>query len=138
MTATTQTVRRLIGADAGMLRAALRLDAVVTGANGAAYVVAAGPLGDLFGLPEAMLRLTGVFLVAFAAAVWLVGARERISPAAATAVIAANAMWVIESIALIAFGWWSPADRGLRVGRAAGRRRRDVRRAAVRRPAPSP
>lgn len=112
MTATTQPIRRLIPVGAGMLRPALLLDAVVTGANGAAYVIAAGPLGDLLGLPEVVLRLTGVFLLVFAAAVWMVGSRERISAGAATAVIAANALWVIQSVAVIAFGWWSPATEG--------------------------
>ena len=38
------------------LRTALKLDAVVTGANGAAYLVAAGPLEDLLGLSPALLR----------------------------------------------------------------------------------
>ena len=65
-----------------LLRLALRLDAVVTGLNGAAYLLAASLLDDLLGLPAALLRGGGVFLLLFAATVWLVGARPAISSAA--------------------------------------------------------
>src|SRR5690625_1760606 len=44
------------------LRFALTLDAVVTGANGAAYLVAAGALDDLLGVPTGLLRGIGAFL----------------------------------------------------------------------------
>ena len=54
------------------LRTALKLDAIVTGANGAAYLVAAGPLEDLLGLSPALLRGIGAFLLLFSAAVWTV------------------------------------------------------------------
>ena len=58
-----------------LLRLALKLDAIVTGANGAAYLIAAGPLGDLLGLSPALLRGTGAFLLAFAAAVYVTATR---------------------------------------------------------------
>ena len=61
------------------LRTALKLDAVVTGANGAAYLVAAGPLEDLLGLSPALLRGIGAFLLLFSAAVWTVAARPQVS-----------------------------------------------------------
>ena len=38
------------------LRTVLKLDALVTGANGAAYLVGAGPLADLLGLSPALLQ----------------------------------------------------------------------------------
>ena len=116
MTSTTTTaapIRRLIPAGADLLPAALKLDAVVTGANGAAYLVAAGPLGDLFGVPSGALRATGAFLLAFAAIVWLVAARPEPNVAAVRVVIAANVLWVIDSAALIAFGWGSPDTAGI-------------------------
>jgi hypothetical protein len=111
-TSAAPALRRLIPAGPGLLPAALRLDAVVTAANGAAYLVAAGPLGDLFGMPSAALRATGAFLVVFAAAVWLVASRPDPDPTAVRAVVAANVLWVIDSIGLIAFGWWSPDTAG--------------------------
>ena len=73
------------------LRAALRLDAAVTGANGAAYLLAAGPLGDLLGLSPALLRALGVVLIAFAAVVWLTAARPAVPRPAVLAIVAVNA-----------------------------------------------
>ena len=95
-----------------LLRLALRLDAVVTAANGAAYLVLAGPLEDLLGLEAAVLRPAGALLLVFAAAVWLVAARTRISRAPVLAVIAVNALWVVASLALAVFGWGSPDTAG--------------------------
>jgi hypothetical protein len=95
-----------------LLRLALRLDAVVTGANGAAYLTAAPLLDDLLGLPGGLLRGVGVFLLLFALAVWLVGVRPRISGAAAEAVIGANALWTIGSVVAVATGSGSPTTVG--------------------------
>lgn len=95
-----------------LLRLALKLDAVVTGANGAAYVVAAGPLGDLLGLSPALLRGTGAFLLAFAAVVWLTATRPSIPRAAVFAIIAANAIWALDSVVAAIAGWGTPDTAG--------------------------
>ena len=95
-----------------LLRAALKLDAVVTGANGIAYVAAAGPLADLLGVPAGALRAIGAFLIVLAAAVWLVGARPAPRRGAVSAVIAANVLWVADSVAVLAAGAWSPTTAG--------------------------
>ncbi len=94
------------------LRLALRLDAVVTAANGLAYLAAAGPLADLLGLDAALLRAVGAFLVAFAAFVWRVGARTDPSAAAVRAVVAVNVAWVAGSLVLAAQGLGSPTTAG--------------------------
>ena len=91
-----------------LLGAALKLDAVVTGANGAAYLIAAGPLGDLLGLSPALLRGVGAFLLAFAAVVWLA---ER-SRTAVLTVVAANVAWAAGSIAAAIAGWGTPETVG--------------------------
>lgn len=96
-----------------LLRLALRLDAAVTGVNGAAYLVAAGPLSDLLGLPAARLRAAGAFLLAFAAAVAWVATRPDIPRRAAIVVAAANAAWVAESAAAAIGGWGTPATVGV-------------------------
>src|SRR5215217_5163508 len=70
---TTTTVRPV----PSLLRLALRLDAVVTAANGAAYLLAAPLLGDLLGLPAGWLRGVGVFLLLFGAVVWAVARPAR-------------------------------------------------------------
>ena len=94
------------------LRTALKLDAVVTGANGAAYLVAAGPLEDLLGLSPALLRSIGVFLLLFSAAVWAVAARPQVSTSAALAVIAVNVLWAADSIAFLLSGVSDPTTVG--------------------------
>ena len=104
--------RRAILAGDGLLRVALKLDALVTGANGVAYLALAGPLENLLGLEASFLRAAGAFLIVFAAFVWAVARQREISRSAALAVIAANLLWVVDSIALLASGWQDPTTAG--------------------------
>ena len=94
------------------LRTALKLDAVVTGANGAAYLVAAGPLVDLLGLSPALLRSTGAVLLLFSAAVWTVASRRQVSASAALVVIGVNVLWAADSIAFLVSGLADPTTAG--------------------------
>lgn len=80
------------------LRGALRLDAVVTGLNGVAYLAAAGPLHDLLGASPGTLRAIGAFLLAFAVALGVIASRATVSRAAVAVVIVANAVWVVDSL----------------------------------------
>ncbi|MFJ3905372.1 hypothetical protein [Streptomyces sp. NPDC090025] len=94
-----------------MVRRFLGLDALVTGANGVAYLVAAGPLGELFGVDRGLLSELGIVLVAYAAGVaWLAG---RAEPAAGgvKAVVDINLVWTAASlVALVA--WLEPTTVG--------------------------
>ena len=94
------------------LRLALKLDAVVTGANGAAYLALAGPLEDLLGVEASLLRPVGAFLLAFAAYVYVVATRPEVPRAGVTAVIEANVLWVIGSLAFVVAGASSPETAG--------------------------
>ncbi len=94
------------------LRTVLRLDSAVTGANGAAYLLAAGPLGDLLGLDAVLLRVLGVVLLAFATVVWLTAARPVVPRAAVRAIVAINAAWVAASVVVAIGGWTSPTVAG--------------------------
>ena len=96
-----------------LLRLALRLDAAVTGLNGAAYLAAAPLLDDVLGLSGGLLRGVGAFLLVYAAAVWLVGAGARISAAAVEAVVVANVLWAIGSVVAVATGFGSPTTVGV-------------------------
>ena len=96
----------------GLLRAALKLDAVVTGANGAAYLAAAGPLEDLLGLDPTLLRGIGAFLLAFAAVVWVTGSRPEIARPAVRGIVAANVAWAAGSVAAAIGGLGSPEAAG--------------------------
>lgn len=90
------------------LRQFLALDAVVTAANGLAYVVAAGPLESLLGPPADLLRPIGAFLIAFGVGVALVAAQAHPSPAATLTIIGANVLWVAVSLLTLALGSLSP------------------------------
>ncbi|WP_374984934.1 hypothetical protein [Streptomyces fradiae] len=94
-----------------MLRRFLALDAVFTGANGAAYVAASGPLGRLLGVDAALLSGLGVFLVVFAAAVGALASRRRPPAAAVTAVVDANAVWAALSVVAL-LAWLEPTTAG--------------------------
>lgn len=91
-----------------LLRLALTLDAAVTGANGLAYLVAAGPLGDLFGLDSGLLRGVGAFLVAFAVLVAAAARSATPAPALVVSIIVANACWSAMSVVAALAGWGSP------------------------------
>ncbi len=93
-----------------LLRLALRLDAVVTGANGAAYLLAAPLLADLLGLPAGWLRGIGAFLLLFGVAVGVVATRP--ARAAVETVVAANALWAAGSVAVVLAGLGSPTSVG--------------------------
>ena len=101
MTTTAARPRPLDSLRADPLRAALRADAVVTGANGLAYLAAAPLLTGLLGVPSGALRGVGAFLLAFAAGVWLVAARPRVSGGATEIVVAANLLWAAGSVAAV-------------------------------------
>ena len=91
-----------------LLRNLLILDAVTCLAAGALMAVAGGYLASLLALPEPLLRYAGVFLIVFGGAVGLLARRARIPRAAVAAVIVCNALWAIESIAIIPAGWVTP------------------------------
>ena len=94
------------------LRTALKLDAVVSGTNGAAYLVAAGPLGDVLGLEPVLLRILGAVLVAFAAALMLTATRVAVARPAVVAIVVANAAWAVAGIVVAIGGWVSPTTLG--------------------------
>jgi hypothetical protein len=95
-----------------LVRLALRLDAVVTGANGVAYLALAGVLDGPLGIEASTLRPLGAFLVVFAIAVAAVSTRERPATGAVRAVIAANLIWAADSLIVLAAGWLDPSAVG--------------------------
>jgi hypothetical protein len=83
------------------LRRALLADAVFSGVSAVALTFGAGELAPLLDLPEALLRETGLFLIAYAALVGWLGTRHRMPRALVVIVIAGNASWTLASIALL-------------------------------------
>ncbi len=96
----------------GLLRFALKLDAAVSAANAAAYLILAGPLSDLLGIPASFLRAVGAFFVIYAAFVWATSRREEIPRGAVLAIIDANIIWVIASFTALATGFHDPTTAG--------------------------
>ncbi len=94
------------------LRVALLGDAAASAATGLLMAAAAGPLSALLGLPQPLLLAAGLFLLPYAALVAWLGAKPAMPSAAVWAVIAINALWVIESAALLLLGWVQPTALG--------------------------
>ena len=121
-----------------MVRRVLQVDAVVTGANGVAYLAAASVLDSPLGVPAGFLRGIGAFLCVFALTVWSVAAMPRLNRAAVMSVAVANAGWVAASLVYAIAGWHDPSAGGtvwtilqaMTVGAFAGAQVWAVRRAA--------
>jgi hypothetical protein len=89
------------------LRCALLGDAAASGATGFLMFAGAGFLTELLGLPETLLRVAGIVLIPYAAAIAYLGTREVLSRWIVWAVITANAVWVADSTLLLVSGWVS-------------------------------
>ena len=99
-------------ASPSLLRNALLLDAVATAATAFLAVAAAPLLEPLLGLPADLLFYAGLPLLPFAGFVYLTSRGEPISRKSATAVVIINALWVIDSIALLFTCWVAPTALG--------------------------
>jgi hypothetical protein len=82
-----------------LLRRALLADAIFSGVSAPLLSFGAGALAPLTNLPEALLRETGLFLIAYAALVGRLDTRQSLPKALVGIVIAGNAVWTLASIA---------------------------------------
>ena len=108
----TQAIATPRPATGGLLRFALLLDGVATGANGVLYLAGAPLLDGWLGLPTEMLVVVGAFLIVYAALVLRLATRPEMPRIAVVAVIAANALWVVDSLLALAFDWFTPTTAG--------------------------
>ena len=90
------------------LRRALLADAVFSGVSAAGLSLGVSVLAPFFNLPEALLRETGLFLIAYAGLVGWLGTRQAAPRTLVLMVIAGNAAWTLGSIALLFSGAVSP------------------------------
>lgn len=91
------------------LRAALLIDAAVTGANGLAYIAAAALLTTVLGPPVPFLFAIGAFLTGCAIVFVLVGRAQRIPRAGAWFAIVVNLAWSVGSvICAVSADWLTP------------------------------
>lgn len=102
----------IVSRPSSLLRGALIADAIITGATGIGMFAGAGLLATLFGLPDQLLRYAGLSLLPFAAFVGMLARQEHVSRTAVRVVIAANALWVVDSVLLLSTGWVAPSVLG--------------------------
>jgi hypothetical protein len=91
--------------DQFVLRRALQLDAVVSGAFGLVLLVCGPFLVDALGAPLVLLWPVAIVCLLYAAALWLIQARPRISGGAAWSIVALNLVWAAASVVLVVLGW---------------------------------
>lgn len=94
------------------LRRVLLADAAASAATGLLMLLGAGTLESLLNLPAALLKGAGAGLLPFAVFLAWLASRESTSRAAVWAVIAVNAVWVVDSFYLLLSGWVSPNAAG--------------------------
>jgi hypothetical protein len=90
------------------LRRAILADAIFSGASAVLLTLGAGELAPWLSLPEALLRETGLFLIAYAALVGWLGTRQAMAKPLVVIVIAGNAVWTLASISLLFSGAVTP------------------------------
>lgn len=96
-----------------MLRRLLAFDAVTSGAMGLLLLVGAGLIEPFTAIPRAYLMMAGAILVPFAIGVGLVATRPVPRRGAVWAIVAINALWVIESFAVMLSGAIAPTALGM-------------------------
>ncbi|MCT7657256.1 hypothetical protein [Mycobacterium deserti] len=92
-------------ATSGLLRYAMRLDAVLVGITGIPFVAAAGWLSSHTGIPVAMYYALGVFFLVYGVVVYWLAGLERVRPGG-IATIAANAAFTVFFVAEAVVGIW--------------------------------
>jgi len=95
-----------------LLRYALLGDALASGATGLVACLGAVRLADPLGLPAELLVGAGLVLLPYAAFVAWLGSRPAPARPAVWAVVAVNAVWVLDSVLLLASGWVAPTALG--------------------------
>jgi hypothetical protein len=94
------------------VRRILVADAVISGATGVLMLAGSGLLEGLLGVPSGLLRYAGASLLPFAVAVAWLARRDNVARGGVWAVIAANALWALDSIVVLFTGWVAPTMLG--------------------------
>jgi hypothetical protein len=94
------------------LRRTLWLDAAISGATGAVMWLGADLLEVWLALPSTLFRVAGLGLLPFCGLLILLARQRHLMRGAVVAVIVANALWVVASIALLVSGEVTPTQLG--------------------------
>ncbi len=87
------------------LRRALQADAAICLISGAVLSAGAGALAGPLGIPSALLLPLGLALLPWGSFIWYVASRPEISRRAVWAIIILNALYMIDSLVVLAAGW---------------------------------
>ena len=90
------------------LRRALQADTIFSGAGAAIFSLCAGELAPLLNLPEALLRESGLFLIAYTALVGWMSTRQSLPRMLVGIVVVGNAAWTLASVGLLFSGAVTP------------------------------
>ena len=90
------------------LSRALLADAIFSGVSAVGLTLGASMLAPMLNLPDALLRETGLFLIAYTALVGWLATRSSVPKALVLLVIVGNTAWTLGSIALLFSGAVSP------------------------------
>lgn len=94
------------------LRLVLRLDAASSAAAGILMVAGHAALAPWLGLSPTLLLMAGVALLPYALLLWRLAARTQVRSAWVWAVAGINALWAVDSLALLGLGWQEPTVAG--------------------------
>jgi hypothetical protein len=94
------------------LRRVIALDAAACAASGLLLAFGGARLADLTGLPAALSRPAGVFLLVWAALLAWIATRPAFNRAVVWTLIGVNAVWVLESVMVLALQWVRPTPFG--------------------------
>jgi hypothetical protein len=89
----------------GLLRFAMRLDAVLVGITGILFVAAAGRLSSLTGVPVAVEYGLGISFLLYGVVVYRLAGLQRVRPGA-IGTITANALFTVGFVGLAEAGVW--------------------------------
>lgn len=91
--------------NSNFLKNVLYLDAIVTGVNALAYLVASSIINEHLGYPVGVQIGAGIFLAIFVIEILLIAGKKPINPSAVKAIIVVNVLWPIASIIALLAGW---------------------------------
>ncbi len=98
-----------------LLRNALRGNGLFSALTGAAFILAAQPIAQLMGVsPEAAIVfiMLGVGLLGYAALLWVGASRQALDPRLGWLATAADIVWVVGSILILALDLFSLSTEG--------------------------
>jgi hypothetical protein len=89
-----------------LLRRVLQANGFFSGLSGLAFIFGSEAIATFLGLDAPMyIAVTGGILLLYAASLFYVAAQETISRSAAWTFIILDALWVVDSIAVLVIGW---------------------------------